>query len=113
MEIRQYAESDLESVLASWEGATRLAHEFMTDDFIEHNSLDAKFGYTIFEKMDYIVFREENNIDFFTTHVIKYIRTLVDTDTITVKENEDDSDFIFVGSAPEFIEFWDSMGEEE
>ncbi len=34
MEIRQYAESDLESVLASWEGATRLAHEFMTDDFI-------------------------------------------------------------------------------
>tara|TARA_B100001540_G_scaffold225559_1_gene199760 strand:+ start:5041 stop:5475 length:435 start_codon:yes stop_codon:yes gene_type:complete len=34
VEIRQYAESDLESVLASWEGATRLAHEFMTDDFI-------------------------------------------------------------------------------
>jgi len=58
---------------------------FMTDDFIEHNSLDAKFGYTIFEKMD----------------------------TITVKENEDDSEFMFVGSATEFIEFWDSMGEEE
>lgn len=85
----------------------------LTDDFIEHNSSDVKFGYTIFEKMDYIVFREENNIDFFTTHVIKYIRTLFDTDTITVKENEDDSHFIFVGSAPEFIEFWDSMGEEE
>jgi hypothetical protein len=94
-------------VLSNFEGL------FMTDDFIEHNSLDAKFGYTIFEKMDYIVFREENNIDFFTTHVIKYIRTLFDTDTITVKENEDDSHFIFVGSAPEFIEFWDSMGEEE
>jgi|TARA_B100001094_G_scaffold322501_1_gene371940 hypothetical protein len=85
----------------------------MTDDFIEHNSLDAKFGYTIFEKMDYVVFREENSIDFFTTHVIKYIRTLKDTDTITVKENEDDSQFMFVGSATEFIEFWDSMGEEE
>ena len=49
-----------------------------------------KFGYTIFEKMDYVVFREENSIDFFTTHVINYIRTLQDTDTITVKENEDD-----------------------
>ena len=37
----------------------------------------------------------------------------MDTDTITVKENEDDAEFIFVGSATEFIEFWDSMGEEE
>ena len=34
MQIRQYKESDLESVLDSWEVATRLAHEFMTDDFI-------------------------------------------------------------------------------
>jgi putative acetyltransferase len=32
--IRQYKESDLDSVLDSWEMATRLAHEFMTDDFI-------------------------------------------------------------------------------
>lgn len=85
----------------------------MTDDYIENNNSDAKFGYTIFEKMDYVVFREENSIDFFTTHVVKYIRTLKDTDTITVKENEDDSEFMFVGSATEFIEFWDNMGEEE
>lgn len=34
MQIRQYQESDLEPVLESWEVATRLAHEFMTDDFI-------------------------------------------------------------------------------
>jgi putative acetyltransferase len=32
--IRQYKELDLEAVLDSWEVATRLAHEFMTDDFI-------------------------------------------------------------------------------
>jgi putative acetyltransferase len=32
--IRQYKESDLDAVLNSWEAATRLAHEFMTDDFI-------------------------------------------------------------------------------
>jgi hypothetical protein len=86
---------------------------FMTDDFIEHNSSDDKFGYSIFEKLDYVVFREENSIDFFTTNVIKYIRTLNDTDTITVKENDDDSEFIFIGSATAFIEFWDNMGEEE
>ena len=34
MQIRQYKNSDLDSVLASWERATRLAHPFMTDEFI-------------------------------------------------------------------------------
>lgn len=34
MQIRQYRASDLDSVLDSWESATRLAHEFMMDDFI-------------------------------------------------------------------------------
>jgi putative acetyltransferase len=32
--IRQYNESDLEAVLSSWESATRLAHPFMTDEFL-------------------------------------------------------------------------------
>lgn len=34
MEIRQYTKLDLEPVLNSWEVATRLAHKFMTDEFI-------------------------------------------------------------------------------
>ena len=34
MKIRHYIESDLKAVLSSWETATRLAHPFMTDDFI-------------------------------------------------------------------------------
>lgn len=34
MRIRKYTESDLESVLNSWEIATRLAHQFMDGDFI-------------------------------------------------------------------------------
>ena len=34
MKIRPYRPSDLEAVLNSWEVATRLAHEFMTDEFI-------------------------------------------------------------------------------
>jgi putative acetyltransferase len=34
VQIRQYRESDLEAVLSSWENAARLAHPFMTDDFI-------------------------------------------------------------------------------
>jgi putative acetyltransferase len=34
VKIRQYVESDLEAVLSSWESATRLAHPFMTDEFL-------------------------------------------------------------------------------
>lgn len=34
MQIREYEQSDLSAVLDSWEAATRLAHDFMTDDFI-------------------------------------------------------------------------------
>ena len=34
MQIRQYNHSDLAAVLSSWESATRLAHPFMTDEFI-------------------------------------------------------------------------------
>jgi putative acetyltransferase len=32
--IRRYKNSDLEAILCSWENATRLAHSFMTDEFI-------------------------------------------------------------------------------
>lgn len=34
MQIRQYKDNDLNAVLSSWERATRLAHPFMTDEFI-------------------------------------------------------------------------------
>ena len=34
MQIRQYENTDLDAVLSSWEVATRLAHPFMTDEFI-------------------------------------------------------------------------------
>ena len=40
MKIRHYSDSDLESVLSLWEVATRMAHPFMTDEFIaqeKHN----------------------------------------------------------------------------
>ena len=38
--IRQYKVSDLEGVLNSWEVATRLAHPFMTDDFIAQERIN-------------------------------------------------------------------------
>jgi putative acetyltransferase len=40
MKIRQYKNSDLEAVLSSWETATRLAHPFMTDEFIAQERIN-------------------------------------------------------------------------
>jgi len=40
MQIRQYRNSDLDAVLSSWETATRLAHPFMTNDFIAQERIN-------------------------------------------------------------------------
>lgn len=40
MKIRQYKNSDLAAVLSSWETATRLAHPFMTDEFIAQERIN-------------------------------------------------------------------------
>lgn len=40
MKIRQYHPSDLNAVLDSWEVATRLAHTFMSDDFITQERIN-------------------------------------------------------------------------
>jgi putative acetyltransferase len=34
MRIRQYVDNDLAEVVSSWESATRLAHPFMTEEFL-------------------------------------------------------------------------------
>ena len=39
MKIRQYENPHLEAVLSSWERATRLAHPFMTDEFIAQDRI--------------------------------------------------------------------------
>ena len=43
--IRQYQQSDLEGVLNSWEVATRLVHEFMTDEFIAEQRINVEKVY--------------------------------------------------------------------
>jgi putative acetyltransferase len=40
VQIRQYETSDLNAVLSSWETATRLAHPFMTDEFIAQERIN-------------------------------------------------------------------------
>ena len=81
------------------------------DDYIFNEQ--GKMGYLIMDNVNYIVFREEDHVGIFTNSSLSYIRTLTEFDTITVKENEDDAEFIFVGTASEFVTYWDEMGEEE
>jgi putative acetyltransferase len=40
VKIRKYENSDLDAVLSSWESATRLAHPFMTDEFIAQERIN-------------------------------------------------------------------------
>lgn len=40
MKIRQYENADLDAVLFSWETATRLAHPFLTDEFIAQERIN-------------------------------------------------------------------------
>lgn len=40
MKIRHYENTDLEAVLFSWEASTRLAHPFMTDEFIDQERIN-------------------------------------------------------------------------
>ena len=40
MKIRHYKNSDLDDVLSSWEKSTRLAHPFMSDEFIAQEKIN-------------------------------------------------------------------------
>ena len=97
-----------ESEILSYFESIGYSHD---DDFIFNEY--GKMGYLIVDEINYIVFREEDSVGVFTHSAITFIRTLTEFDTITIKENEDDEDFVFIGNASEFISYWDEMGEEE
>ena len=82
---------------------------------------ESRIEYFIIEKARYIIFTEDNDMDLFTQAVIDFIRTLEEGDCITVKERVEGAERIafqegstlFEGSAPSFIGFWDTLGDEE
>jgi putative acetyltransferase len=61
--IRQYQNSDLDAVLSSWEVATRLAHPFMTDEFIAQERINVAEIYM--PNTDTWVIDFDNNIEGF------------------------------------------------
>lgn len=84
----------------------------ISDEHLTHNS-GGRIGYAVYESVNSTIFTEDNDVGLFTEHIIEYIRTLTEFDTITVKEDAEDTDFVFLGTAIEFLTYWDSMGEEQ
>ena len=84
----------------------------ISDEHLTHNS-GGRIGYAVYESVNSTIFTEDNDVGLFTEHIIEYIRTLTEFDTITVKEDAEDTDFVFLGTAIEFLTYWDSIGEEQ
>ena len=82
------------------------------DEYLTHNG-GGRIAYAVYESVNSTIFTEDNDVGLFTEHIIEYIRTLTEFDTITVKEDAEDTDFVFLGNAIEFLTYWDSMGEEQ
>jgi len=82
------------------------------DEHLTHDS-GGRIGYAVYESVNSTIFTEDNDVGLFTEHIIEYIRTLTEFDTITVKEDAEDTDFVFLGNAIEFLTYWDEMGEEQ
>lgn len=88
----------------------------LDDDFIFQE--DLKIEYFVIDKSNYAMFKEYNNIDFFTSHVIGFLRSLSSDDKIVVQEDDgsgrtDDEDILFAGNVSAFLQNWDTMGEGE
>jgi len=111
-------EIDEEEILAAYEKA---GFKFDDDFIIVPTMNDAKVGYFIIEKANYLIFREEDGIDSFTAVVLPFIATLTDADQIIVKQDIDPSpahsmnydDCLFAGSATEFLAYWNELEDEE
>lgn len=85
------------------------------DDYFFLNE-ENKFEYFIIERSNYAVFKEYYNNDFFTTHVIDFLRTLESNGKIIVQEDDgsgktDDEDILFTGKISAFLNHWDSIGD--
>ena len=101
----------------------RVAEYFSSVDGLEMNddyifSGDSKIEYFVVEKANYAVFKDINNNEFFTNHVIGFLRNLNSKDKVLVQEDDgsgrtDEEDIIFTGKVSDFLSLWDEMEGEE
>lgn len=66
---------------------------------------DLKFEYFSAEEANYTIFKEHNDLDFFTDNVIQFLNEF-SNGTITVKDDEDEDEFLYIGNIKQFLKIW-------
>lgn len=94
-----------ESAILSFFANDGLTHD---DDYLFNGP--QRFSYFVAEDANYLIFKEDNDLDFFTDSVMKYLKSL-NSGKITVRdeESEEDDGYLFIGSVKEFVKIWDGM----
>ena len=76
------------------------------DDFIyQENETGNKIEYFNADKANYTIFKEVDNLDFFTDNVILFLKSHPNG-TITVKDDEDEDEFLYIGNIKQFLKVW-------
>jgi hypothetical protein len=64
-----------------------------------------RFSYFNVEEANYTIFREVNDIELFTTSVIDFL-TEFPNGKVSIREDDDDEEFLFMGSIKQFLKVW-------
>lgn len=77
------------------------------DEFIFDG--DKKFSYFVAEEANYMVLKEENDLDFFTENLISYLSTVNGSITVKDEEQEEDDGFLYIGNVKQFLKVWSNL----
>ena len=67
--------------------------------------MSKKFEYFSAEEANYTIFKEVDDLDFFTDNVILFLNSHPNG-TITVKDDEDEDEFLYIGNIKQFLKIW-------
>ena len=85
---------------------------YMHDDDYLFNT-KGKFSYFVAAEANYLIFREDDDLDVFTDGVISYLQTISEENgKITVRDEarqHEEDEYLFIGSIRDFLQVWDEM----
>jgi len=73
------------------------------DEYISKG--ENRFSYFNVQEANYTIFREVNDIELFTTSVIDFL-TEFPNGKVSIREDDDDEEFLFMGSIKQFLKAW-------
>lgn len=81
------------------------------DDYLFNSN--GKFSYFIAAEANYLIFREDDDLDVFTDGVISYLQTISEENgKITVRDEarqHEEDEYLFIGSIRDFLQVWNEM----